>query len=199
MASSPSTAIQRLTESGLARQLDVSRQAVHDLVKRGILSKDKDGLIDAEMAKIALANRVRPPPKPAAALTAPAPNATTQAPAATAAATDGTDTAATSYHVAKTLRETAEARMAQIKLAQLKGQLLPLEKAQKAAFEIGRQVRDALNAATRRIAPELATAATVTDCEEILRREHAALLQNLSTALAKNVAAPSPDTTEATP
>lgn len=199
MASSPSTAIQRLTESGLARQLDVSRQAVHDLVKRGILSKDKDGLIDAEMAKIALANRVRPSSKTAAALAAPPPSATAQAPTPSAAATDGTDNAATSYHVAKTLRETAEARMAQIKLAQLKGQLLPLEKAQKAAFEIGRQVRDALNAATRRIAPELATAATVTDCEEILRREHAALLQNLSTALAKQIAAPAPEATEATP
>ena len=46
MASNPLTNIQRLTESGLARQLGVSRQAVHELVKRGVLSKDKDGLID---------------------------------------------------------------------------------------------------------------------------------------------------------
>ena len=56
MASSPSTAIRKLTESGLARELGVSRQAIHDLVKRDILTKDKDGLIDVEMAKIALAN-----------------------------------------------------------------------------------------------------------------------------------------------
>ena len=70
MASSPSTAIRKLTESGLARELGVSRQAIHDLVKREILTKDKDGLIDVEMAKIALANRVHPSSKTAAALRA---------------------------------------------------------------------------------------------------------------------------------
>ena len=68
MASNPLTNIQRLTESGLARQLKVSRQAVHELVKRGVLSKDKDGLIDFELAKHALMNRVRPSAKTAAAL-----------------------------------------------------------------------------------------------------------------------------------
>lgn len=103
------------------------------------------------------------------------------------------------FDSARTREKIAVANLAEMEEKAKRRELLPLEKAQKAAFEIGRQVRDALNAATRRIAPELATAATVTDCEEILRREHAALLQNLSTALAKQIAAPAPEATDATP
>ena len=53
MESEPSTNTQKLTESGLARLLGVSRQAVHDLVKRGILSKDAAGLIDVAKAQAA--------------------------------------------------------------------------------------------------------------------------------------------------
>ena len=51
MASAASTSIRRVKPAELARELGVSRQAVHDLIARNILSKDADGKIDAEMAK----------------------------------------------------------------------------------------------------------------------------------------------------
>ena len=73
MASDPSTNTPKLTESGLARLLGVSRQAVHDLVKRGIISKDAAGLIDVAQAQAALANSVHPSSKTAAALQSTAP------------------------------------------------------------------------------------------------------------------------------
>lgn len=69
MTSNQSTNPQKLTESGLARKLDVSRQAIHDLVKRNILQKDADGLIDVEKAEIELLKKVRPSSKTGAAMT----------------------------------------------------------------------------------------------------------------------------------
>ena len=68
MASAASIVAPKLSQAALARELDVSRQAVNDLVKRGILPIDKDGLIDVELARHAIANRVRPSGKTAAAL-----------------------------------------------------------------------------------------------------------------------------------
>ena len=40
-----------VTQSALARRLNVTRQAVHDLVKRGVLEPDANGLIDLDLAK----------------------------------------------------------------------------------------------------------------------------------------------------
>jgi predicted DNA-binding transcriptional regulator AlpA len=68
MESAPSTA-HRVKPAELARMLGVSRQAIHDLIKRKVISRDGDGLIAAEMARIAIANRVRPSGKTAAAIT----------------------------------------------------------------------------------------------------------------------------------
>lgn len=100
MESEPSTNTQKLTESGLARLLGVSRQAVHDLVKRGILSKDAAGLIDVAKAQAALANSVHPSSKTAAALQSTAQQPSTNAPATTPPE-NGQNVEVTSYHVAK--------------------------------------------------------------------------------------------------
>ena len=101
MASSQSINPQKLTEAGLARELGgVSRQAVHELVKRGILSKDASGLIDVEMAKIALLNRVRPSGKTLTNLAEPAQAAVVSLPSVSQ---DDTSPEITSYHVANYL------------------------------------------------------------------------------------------------
>ena len=99
MASDPSTNTPKLTESGLARLLGVSRQAVHDLVKRGIISKDAAGLIDVAQAQAALANSVHPSSKTAAALQSTAPPPGTS-PAATTPPENGQNVGVTSYHLA---------------------------------------------------------------------------------------------------
>lgn len=179
MASSPSTKHRKLTESGLARELGVSRQAVHELVKRGILSKDKDGLIDEEMAKIALMNRVRPSGKTAATLSAPDP---APAPGATEPpAAEGSEI--TSYHVAKTLREAAEAQIARLKLAEMQGKYLDKADFERHLFTAGRMLRDTLTNCSRRIGAEVAGTTNPDECEAIIDREHRAALASFAQAL----------------
>ena len=174
MASNPLTNIQRLTESGLARQLKVSRQAVHELVKRGVLSKDKDGLIDFELAKHALMNRVRPSGKTAAALQDnPALEPTTQTDAAA-------EPEITSYHVAKTLREAAEAQIARLKLAEMQGEVIRSDAVRATWTARIASTRDALLQIPSRLAPVLAAETDLAAVTLLLEDEIRQALAELS-------------------
>lgn len=177
MASKPSTNILRLSESGLARDLGVSRQAVHDLVKRGILIKDKTGKIDVEMAKIALATRLHPASKTSTALLAN--NAAVEIPAATAAG-DGLET--TSYHVAKTLREAAEAQIARLKLAEMQGDLIRLDAVKAALANAFSTTREALLQIPARLGPQLAAESNPAAAQSMLHTEIHQALQMLAGA-----------------
>ncbi len=179
MASNPSTNIPRLTESGLARELEVSRQAVHELVKRGILIKDKNGMIDVEMAKIALKNRVRPSSKTAASLQqaeTPATNETNHESAAEIG--DGTET--TSYHVAKTLREAAEAQIARLKLAEMRGEVIRVDAVRAAWAAKITGARDALLQIPSRLAPQLAAESDLVAVTALLEADLRQALADLS-------------------
>ena len=210
MASSPSTSIRRVRQAELARELGVSRQAIADLVKRGIISTDADGMIDAELAKIALQQRVRPSGKTAQAMT-PAPPPPLPAPVPPPAEKDVDPASATSFHVARTLREAEEARMARMKRQQMEGSLIEREPAVTAVFTAYRQLRDTAMPVGRRVATRVAT---MTDAREIqllieaeLRSVFATFaertLANLTTAMtgaavpipADNPAAPDPEVT----
>lgn len=108
----------RVRQAELARRLGVSRQAVGDLVARGILAVGEDGLIDEAEARAAIAANVHPTGKTAAALpkdTPPPPPEQPTPPAETSI----------SYHDAKTLREYTEAQRAALKLRQEMGDLAP--------------------------------------------------------------------------
>ena len=174
MASNPLTNIQRLTESGLARQLGVSRQAVHELVKRGVLSKDKDGLIDFELAKHALMNRVRPSGKTAASLQEPATTPTTQTPETS------TEPEITSYHVAKTLREAAEAQIARLKLAEMQSDVIQVSAVRATWATRIASARDALLQIPARIAPVLAAETNLAAVTLLLESELRQALAELS-------------------
>lgn len=175
MASSPSTKPRKLTESGLARECKTSRQSIHDLVKRGILTKDADGLIDVEEAETAIRNNLRPSSKISMSLQpADAP------PANTPPATEpGEGTEITSYHVAKTLREAAEAQMARIKLGEMQGKYVVKAEVDSAIFEIARALRDGLTNCARRIGADVAGLSDAADCEAVIDREHRALLESM--------------------
>lgn len=150
MASAASIAPQKARKAELARMLSVSRQAVGDLVKRGILSEDKEGLIDVELARVALANRVRPSSKTAQALAqgagtglaspAAAPAGAGQQPSA--GMTD--EQAIGSYHVAKTLNETAQARMNQLRLQEMRGELIRVDAVTKSVSNAMAMARESL-------------------------------------------------------
>jgi len=158
---------------------------VHELVKRGILSKDKDGMIDVEMAKVALLNRVRPSGKTAAtvaAADAATPPTTSETPATPA---DGTEV--TSYHVAKTLREAAEAQIARLKLAEMQGKYLDKADFERHLFTAGRMLRDTLTNCSRRIGAEVARTTNPDECEAIIDREHRAALASFAQALRMSI------------
>lgn len=179
MASDPSTNTPKLTESGLARLLSVSRQAIHDLVKRGILEKDSSGLIDVSKAQAALANSVHPSSKTAAALqsTTPAP------PSASAEPPDSSQSVeVTSYHVAKTLREAAEAQMARLKLAEMQGDVIRVAAVKSQLATVFATVRDALLQIPARMAPVLAAEADPVSVHNVLHAEIHQALQHLAGA-----------------
>lgn len=157
MASSPSTSIRRVRQAELARELGVSRQAIGDLVKRGIISADADGLIDVELAKVAIAQRVRPSGKTSEAIAPAPPPLGLPAPVAPPAEKEVDPAHATSFHVARTLREAEEAKMARMKRQQMEGSLIEKDPAITAVFTAFRLLRDTAMPLGRRVAAKVAT------------------------------------------
>ena len=177
---------QKLTEAGMARELGVSRQAVHDLVKRSILQKDDKGMIDVESAKVALINSVRPSGKTASALQdfEPATQATATPPLVQPLLTaPDQDPEITNYHIAKTLREAAEAQIARLKLDEMRGKFLVKNDFERHLFNAGRMLRDTLTNCARRIGAEVSGLTTAEDCEAVIDREHRAALASFSQQL----------------
>lgn len=107
----------RVRQAELARRLQVSRQAINDLVQRGILTVGADGLIDETSARAAIAGAVHPASKTAAAARPADEPAEPVAPE---------KKPALDYHGARTLREYTEAQRAALKLRQELGELAPL-------------------------------------------------------------------------
>jgi len=162
----------------MARELGVSRQAVHELVKRGILSKDGNGLIDVEMAKVALLNRVHPWSKTSAALSQqpdPPP-----APPTNSETKDTADTEITSYHVAKTLREAAEAQIARLKLAEMQGEVIQASAVRATWAARIASTRDALLQIPSRLAPVLAAETNLATVTQLMEDELRQALAELS-------------------
>ncbi len=175
MASAASTVRARANQSQLARMLGVSRQAINELIKRGVLELGADGLLDVELAKVALANRVRASAKTAAALAGePAADAGTAQ--ATIVAHEANPIpaetmAATSYHVARTLREANEAKIAGLKLRRMAGELCEVEGVRRAAFDAFRLLRDKVMLVPRRAAPLVAGNPEAREVESVIADE----------------------------
>jgi len=163
----------------LARQLGVSRQAIGDLVKRGVLSEDKDGLIDVELARVALANRVHPGSKTAQAIAAGAPAAVPTP--ATASANDE-EQQITSYHVAKTLNETAQARMNQLKLREMQGDLIRVDAVRSTLASAIASTREALMQIPARLSPVIAPETDQAKVHDLLHTELVQVLDHLNRA-----------------
>lgn len=108
----------RVRQAELARRLQVSRQAINDLVQRGILTVGADGLIDELAARAAIADAVHPASKTAAAAR-PADTPADQSP-------PPEKKPALDYHGVRTLREYTEAQRSALKLRQEMGELAPL-------------------------------------------------------------------------
>ena len=183
---------QKYTEAGLARALSapgspISRQWINQLVKKGILHKDEAGFIDFEAAKQALLNGVHPSGKSTQNLQA----APTQNPPQNAATPPlvqpliepDQDAEITSFHIAKTLREAAEAQIARLKLAEMKGKFLIKDDFERYLFNASRMLRDTLTNCARRIGAEVSSLTTAEACEAVIDREHRAALASYAQQL----------------
>jgi hypothetical protein len=85
-----------------------------------------------------------------------------------------------SYHQYRMQREKSDAEISAMNAAKMRGDLVDRAGIDRAAFEIGRDLRDGLDNCARRIASELAGVLTAEGCEAVLRREHRSLLQRLA-------------------
>lgn len=173
----------------LARRLGVSRQAVSDLVRRGILTPDANGRIDEAAARAAILSSVHPTSKtvqaaqasapapidPVAAAPAPAP-----APAVAPAAAPQPEAAATNYHVAKTMREAAEAHIARLKLAEMRGELIRTDAVRAVMSNIFATTREAVLQMPARLAPLLAAESDPAAVQNLLHAELHAALESLA-------------------
>jgi phage terminase Nu1 subunit (DNA packaging protein) len=161
--------VRRIKQAALARELGVSRQAINDLQARGIIPRSEDGLIDVDLARHAIGSRVHPSGKTVEALNAPPSSPESRQ-----------DDEKMSYNLAKTLREVSEARMAQLKLRQMQGELVSMEKVRAASMRMSRMLRDSVLGVPSRIAQTLATETDSHKIEQSLQEALRRALDDIS-------------------
>ena len=83
------------------------------------------------------------------------------------------------YDTSRAKREAAEAALAEIKLGEAAGKFLLKADVDAAVFEVARALRDGLTNCSRRIAADVAGMSSPHDCEEVIDREHRALLESM--------------------
>lgn len=175
----------RVTPAALARELGVSRQAINDLQRREILPRSDDGLIDIDYAKTELSKRLT---RPDAKTTINVSPIQSPQPAITQPQPENADVAVTSYHVARTLREAAEARMAQLKLHTMQGDLCDAKLVDRTAAKLGRMLRDSLLGLPPKIAPTIATMTDPLAIQNHLNDALRHLLDDIVAMVARDIA-----------
>lgn len=143
-------AAQLVTSQVLAKEFGVSRQAVEKAAKAGRLTVFDGGLFDIAVARVQWdANRRRRRARPGAKR----PDAVEQTAADGAGGSvsgEGSD-----YWTSKTRRETAEAAIAELKLAELAGTLVLRDEVNRTLFVAARVMRDQMLAIAPRLAASL--------------------------------------------
>jgi hypothetical protein len=154
-----------LTIAEWAKTLGISRQQGYAAIERcGITVTD--GKVDPEYATILYHRHTR--------ARANANQAAPQSPPPSIIGDAG------DYQAARARREAAEASIAEMKEAEMRGKYLLKSDVDSAIFEIARAVRDGLTNCARRIAAEVAAINTAPECEAIIDREHRALLESMT-------------------
>jgi phage terminase Nu1 subunit (DNA packaging protein) len=87
---------------------------------------------------------------------------------------------ATSYHVARTLRESAEAKMAQLRLRQMAGELVDAQRVRLSATSLAATTRNAFERIPDKLADRLAAESDPTTCHAMLVAEIDQVLADLA-------------------
>lgn len=93
----------------------------------------------------------------------------------------------TGYAVARARREEAEAEKAEIETAKLRGSLVMREDIERGGFDIGREIRDAMESAVNSLAAELAVLTSADACTQVLRRHNRAVQDILVAAFRERI------------
>jgi hypothetical protein len=160
-----------------AASLGITRQSGYEAVKRCAIPVT-DGQVDPDVANVLYQKhtRARANGKNAAFPAGADANQGADAPAGAKAKPAGYDTS-------RARREEAEAKISEMKLAEMQGKYLLKEDVANAVFEIARALRDGLTNGARRIAADVAAMTTAAECEAVVEREHRALLESMHHSL----------------
>lgn len=172
-----------------------SRESVRKAVDKQTISVfGEKGLIDPELADVQWVRNTRARMSPqaqagaapdllAGAATVQADAPSTPPPAAAPAALSN------GYTDARARREMADAETSEIQLKKLRGEMLVTADVARAGFEIGRELRDAMEASVNSLASELASISSADACADILRRHNRALQDLLSKCFREKIGA----------
>lgn len=96
----------------------------------------------------------------------------------------------TGYSGARARREIAEAEKAEVESAKLRGAMVMRQDVDRAGFEIGREIRDAMESSVNSLAAELAVLTTAEACVQVIRRHNRAMQELLAKAFREKIGAP---------
>lgn len=180
-------AVTLLTVSAYARHRGCDEKAVRKAIDENRISAQpgKNGrrLIDPEVADIQWARNTRARVGSTSADvsgdllsapgTAPGPTVDPHVPGATPAG----------YTAARARTELANAGMAELQLAKLRGEVREVSDIKRGGFDIARELRDALDSSVNTLAAELAPLDSADACAQVLRRHNRAIQEMLAKGL----------------
>lgn len=149
----------RITQAELARRLKVSRATVSKAVKGGRIAPDEDGLFDPIEAELQWVSNTRQ------------------------TAGGKRKTSSGSYADARGRKESALARMAELRLAQAEGNLIERSAVDYALDDLGATLRGLLENLADRLAPLVFQRQTLTEVHSIISEAGHDVLLELSAAM----------------
>lgn len=175
--------VRMVTQSALARELNVSRQAISKLVKAGKIQQSEDGRIDFEQARLSLANTVHPGSKTAESLglfPTSEVGATAGGDVARLAPADSDGEAPTSFHVARTLDMLERARITRIERRKLDLEVMEVESVRAVVANLLAATRDSFMQIPARLSQVLAAETDAGKVQAALQAEITTCLGGLA-------------------
>jgi len=158
---------------------------VSKLLKEGKISATPEGLIDSEDADRRLAQAKDPAKEHVAARHAEARGEAPNDSAPDLPAAGGGESVNASYHKARTVRESYQARLSKLEYERQSGNLKPVAEIRVAAFKAAREFRDALGNVPDRLAAVVAAESDAAKVHTLITQEIDRALNELSNRLAR--------------